>query len=180
MFYKCACPTERGACLEVTLQSEGYSGTSTDAVSLYAVQAHNRPPRLSSYSWASRGKTCHRLLLNWKGPPLLDGGNAPLHPATTNASQGNLPPPAPIHVAVVCPEPAPPPAPAVDNAAGISAYEGRSNIARWGGTEIEGGSACRRDGRAGGAVIGAVRKGRVKYSVGVRMVGPPRVVLEGR
>ncbi|CBN73991.1 hypothetical protein Esi_0009_0176 [Ectocarpus siliculosus] len=227
-FYQTPCPTERGACLEITLESHDDGsrapGRSNDngiptAISLYAVQAPHRPLRLSFYTWVSRGKTHHRLLLNWKGPAAgLKGGDegtlspAPSpprtgavisspwdgvrgytspRPATASASKPWKPvPPAPIHMAVVCPEPPPPPsplAPAFDGsgigilAATAQADETLDDRGIFGGVlqepgRVEGGATR---GSVGGQVATPRRK-RVRFTVRVRVVGPPRVVLEGR
>lgn len=183
VYYECACPTEKGACLEVTLVSEGERNTATNdstpsAISLYAVQACARPPRLSSYPWASRGKVCHRLLLNWKGSSSNRMKPSPVSTAT--ACYPSQPPQsAPIHIAVVSPEPAPPQATAFEDAVEISLDDGR------GETNVDDGLGDRGRvstpiGRPEGPEAGSVMRQRVKFSVGVRLVGPPRVVLEGR
>lgn len=127
-----------------------------------------RPLRLSSFSWASRCKTCHRLLLNWKGqdrsdnktqqqpgPQLLKNGH---HPSSTSHPVVQPHGRAPIHIAVVCPEPEPPPSPSFDNTLGFDDV-GRHDSGR--GTREE-------------------KRERVNFTVGIRVVGPPRVVLEGR
>lgn len=241
-FFKTPCPTERGACLEITLVSEGERGgcntaspdTEATAISLYAVQAPHRPLRLSSYQWVSRGKAYHRLVLHWKGglacPSQRSGDRVPgYHGTATRVSlshtvipppwggvTGHRPPnatdvcasalmtsPAPIHVAVVCPE-APPPlavpvAPAFDGSTGdLLAEQGqaerdarqkgvgtgvdsKANLALQGvpgggrKTWVDAREAERERGTAAGR-----RSRRVRFYVAVRVLGPPRVVLEGR
>ncbi|CAM9568260.1 unnamed protein product, partial [Ectocarpus sp. 13 AM-2016] len=226
-FYQTPCPTERGACLEITLESHDTGSTAPGrsnhngiptAINLYAVQAQHRPLRLSFYTWVSRGKTHHRLLLNWKGPaaglkgvdeePLSPAPSPPRtgavisspwdgvrgftspRPATASASKPWKPvPPAPIHIAVVCPEPPLPPsplAPAFDGsgigilAAADQADETLDDRGIFGGdlqepARVEGGATT---GSVGGQV--APTRKRVWFTVRVRVVGPPRVVLEGR
>jgi len=151
----------------------GTRPSTPDAISLYAVQAAHRPLRLSLYPWASRGRTHHRLLLNWKGPTSAFSSPSPCgSPGRTTAP--------PVHIAVACPEPAPPPsapvAPAFDggDVGFLSAEELAEGGRGGGGRGSAGGSS--RPGRG----QGAVKRGRVKFRVGVRVVGPPRVVLEGR
>lgn len=242
-FFKTPCPTERGACLEITLVSEGGRGardnitaasdTESTAISLYAVQAPHRPLRLSSYQWASRGKTHHKLGLHWKGgspsssqrsgerghgypgtrthtshsctvvPPPWGGvtGHAPPNPATVNASAfATLP--APIHIAVVCPE-APPPfavpvAPAFDGSRsdllaedeheerdahrrgrGVVDLDAEADLAL-GGVLGKTAADAGAGERGRGMTAAARRSGRIRFFVGVRVLGPPRVVLEGR
>ncbi|CAM9455296.1 unnamed protein product [Ectocarpus fasciculatus] len=227
-FYQTPCPSERGACLEITLESHddgarapgrSHDNATPTAISLYAVQSPHRPLRLSFYTWVSRGKTHHRLLLNWKGPAAgLKGGDegtlspAPSpprtgtiisspwdgvrgytspRPATASASKCWKPvPPAPIHIAVVCPEPPPPPsplAPAFDGSGiGVLAAADHTDETLDGPGIFEGDP--QEPGRVeGGATRGSVggqgattRRKRVRFTVRVRVVGPPRVVLEGR
>lgn len=212
-YYQTPCPAEKGACLEITLVSEGGGGPGVGrppapaAISLYAGQAPHRPLRLSLYTWASRGKTHHRLLLNWKGPSSSAWGGHTMHPPEQPASetascaaavvvcspweveqQGRghkqSSEPAPIHIAVVCPEPAPPPpapiaAPAFDGG-GIALLSGEGHVDATGGTEAGGGGSAGASVGAEFGRQGPVRRKRVKFSVGVKVVGPPRVVLEGR
>ncbi|CAN0001882.1 unnamed protein product, partial [Scytosiphon promiscuus] len=107
-FFKTPCPTERGACLEITLISNGVKGgrgtaasdTRVTAISLYAVQAPHRPLRLSCYHWISRGKAYHRLVLNWKGGSSGssqrpgDGGHGyPGNPVHASLPHAVVPPP---------------------------------------------------------------------------------------
>eukprot|EP00903_Cladosiphon_okamuranus_P015423 g14246.t1 len=192
-YYQTSCPTEKGACLEITLVSEGGGGPGVGrpptpaAISLYAVQAPHRPLRLSLYTWASRGKTHHRLLLNWKGPPSSSWGGHKTHPLAEPQDGGRQKPssePVPIHIAVACPEPAPPPpalitAPAFDRGeAALLTMEGQVHVA--GRTEAGGGGSSGAPLGWDLAQQGPLRRKRVKFSVGVKVVGPPRVVLEGR
>lgn len=178
VFYTCACPTERGTCLEITLQSEGVKGRNSCSsgeasagggiaevptiLSLYATHAHFRPTRLSSYSWISRGKTFHRLLLNWKGRPEL-----PVPENGTNQANSQPEPsgshPAPIHIAIVCPEsvPSPDPSASTDDESGTE----RAKMTRGASKDV---------------ASSAPSRFRVAYTLGVREIGPPRVVLEGR
>lgn len=89
---------------------------------------------------------------------------------------------APIHIAVVCPEPALlPSAPAFDDAIAVSTCDAG---ARGGGvvaarrvTEFQGEGSAERDRSREREWL---KRGRATYTVGVRAVGPPRVVLEGR
>lgn len=168
--------------------------TAPTVVSLYAVQAPHRPLRLSCYPWTSRGKTHHRLFLHWKGPSsssawtagdarntpsnTLTGACLPWEGGHRNPNTSGVP--APIHIAVVCPEsepPTAPPAPAFDS----------SDVGRLPGVgyaEIDGeerGSSYREpiDSGRGQRAMRNIRK-RVKFTVRVRLVGPPRIVLEGR
>lgn len=168
------------------------------AISLYAVQAPHRPLRLSLYTWASRGKTHHRLLLNWKGPSSVWDQASP-EPgsefACPNAavcwpwdaeSRGHADTPdpagapAPVHIAVACPEPPPPPAsiaPAFDSS-GITLLSGEGeqvgNASTVAGRSSAGDPLRPRRGQ------GPVRRERVRFSIGAKVVGPPRVVMEGR
>ena len=195
VFYITACPTERGACLEVTLQSKGLAGNYNDnarsyggsdggtdcsILSLYAVQAHARPSHLSSYSWASREKTRHRLLLSWKGRPMssiqeesVTQGDA--KPVRIASPRKTMLPSAPIHIAVVCPELASPPAPVLGDVVGLSSENKAKACAddEMDAKRVEAGFGI-SEGEADRREIG------VMYTVGVRTVGPPRVVLEGR
>ncbi|CAN0265408.1 unnamed protein product, partial [Pylaiella littoralis] len=207
-YFSAPCPTERGACLEVTLVSEGRvdvgGGRSSNAptaptvVSLYAVQAPHRPLRLSSYPWASRGKTHHRLFLHWKGPssppPWAGGGtrNTPANPLTgaclpwerdhgyPNPSGAS----ASIYIAVACPEPEPPPPPPAPPAPAFDRIDIGGSLEREhaevGGVETGGGSHRGPIGSGRGQESMRKTRRRVKFTVGVRLVGPPRVVLEGR
>ncbi|CAN0125152.1 unnamed protein product, partial [Hapterophycus canaliculatus] len=240
-FFKTPCPTERGACLEVTVVSAGGTGerntTASDAeataISLYAIQAPHRPLRLSSYQWVSRGKTYHKLILNWKGslpcssqisadrghgfpgtpadaslpcavtPSPWGGvtGHTLQNPAVVSASAFSTAS-APIHIAVVCPE-APPPlavpvAPAFDGSDLLVEAEQSEGGAHQNGTGAEvdaeadltledvprgrGKTPADAEGakRGRGTTAERRRRRRVKFFVGVRVLGPPRVVLEGR
>lgn len=176
--------------------------TPPTAISLYAVQALRRPLRLSLYSWASRGKTQHRLLLNWKGPSSSAWGYTPQpEPPVYEPSCANsvvcLPwetenrggrahsadpagcAPAPVQIAVACPEPSPAPI--------APAFDGGGVIAPWSGEGQAGAVGIKAGGGPPVGTLGVgrgqtevVRRKRVKFSVEVKVVGPPRVVLEGR
>lgn len=172
VFYTCECPTERGACLEITLQSEGVKHRNRCSIgeasasggiaevptvlSIYAIQSHFRPTRLSSYSWISRGKTFHRLLLNWKG-------RQELHVPENSQPEPSGSHPAPIHIAVVCPEsvPSQDPSASTDDGSGTE----RAEMTRGASNDVTGSAPSRF---------------QVAYTLGVRAIGPPRVVLEGR
>lgn len=136
-------------------------------------QSPTRPHRLSSYSWTSRGKACHRLLLHWKGNrPIVHCNDDTKNANTCTYKRESLPqttspnshwyPVPPIHIAVVYPEPPPPIADAFD--AAVESQELAEEAYVWT--------------RGGGSRTG--RRRRVMFTVGVRVVGPPRVVLEGR
>lgn len=96
-------------------------------------------------------------------------------------------PPAPIHIAVVCPEPPPPPsplAPAFDGSGiGVLADADHPDETL-DGEGIFGGDPQETElvdtrGSVGGQGATPRRK-RVRFTVRVKVVGPPRVVLEGR
>lgn len=182
VFYACACPTERGSCLEITLQSEDvkdYNSCSSSnsigeastgggiagvpsILNLYATHAHFRPARLSSYSWISRGKTFHRLLLNWKGHQERPVPEKGAYQANSSPEPSSLHP-APIHIAIVCPESVPSPAPSAftDDERGTQ----RAEMTRGASKDVR---------------TSARSRFQVAYILGARAVGPPRVVLEGR
>lgn len=182
MFYKCSCPTERGACLEVSLQSEGaHHNSAPTALNLYAVQAFIRPSRLSSYSWVSRGKTYHRLLLNSKGLPSGNTVNKASALSKADCSKENVVPLLdPIHIAVVCPEQTPPRAPAFDHAVGLSSYRGSREACVGRGTEGKGIGSPEKNEISEGTGVESSQILRGKFSIVVRVVGPPRIILEGR
>lgn len=87
---------------------------------------------------------------------------------------------APIHIAVVCPEsepPSAPPAPSFDSS-DVDIVPGMEYAENYG----DGRGSSYPEPIDSGKGQGGTRRirQRVKFTVGVRLVGPPRVVLEGR